>query len=121
MTTSELLTTIEGSILSDSAKQKIRAALAGHTEVTPELESFVKDVIHDDIADDFAEAGISDSMPEMQALDDELAGELDEIESDLSEGMTALESEFTDLDEQRKELAGLEDQVALQEVQESLQ
>jgi hypothetical protein len=120
MNISELTNHIESSELSDATKQKISALLQGQTEVTAELEASVRDIIQAEIDADFAELGITNDDPEIQALDAELAANLESVQKELDEDMAYVDRELNELDSMRKQVTQIEEQQQVMDLQNQL-
>jgi hypothetical protein len=120
MNITELLQKIQASPLSDATKQSVAAILAGHETLTVELEAQVQNIIQEEIERDFADLGISDDTPEIHAVDDQLAKDLQSVDDELSEDMAFVDEELAELDKMRKELNSLEDQQKINDLKEQM-
>ena len=109
MTIQELTQKITDSVLSDEAKKKINDLAATYTEVTPELEEQVKDLIQEDIDKDLAELGADDSTPEIQEAEAQLERDLAQVGSDLDADMAFVDKELAELDSLRAEVTAAEE------------
>jgi hypothetical protein len=120
MTIQELLKKIEESVLSPEAKKKIGDMMAGHEELTFELESAVKDAIQEDIDKDFVAVGIDDSNPEIQAIHAKLESDLAEVSTELNADMLFVDEQLSLLDDARKQITVLEDQQKIEDIKDGL-
>lgn len=120
MTIQELLKKIEESVLSPEAKKKIGDMMAGHEELTFELESAVKDAIQEDIDKDFVAAGIDDSNPEIQAIHAKLDSDLAEVSTELNADMLFVDEQLSLLDDARKQITVIEDQQKIEDIKDGL-
>jgi hypothetical protein len=90
------------------------------TEVTAELEASVRDIIQAEIDADFAELGITNDDPEIQALDAELAANLESVQKELDEDMAYVDRELNELDSMRKQVTQIEEQQQVMDLQNQL-
>lgn len=120
MTIQELTQKINESILSEIAKQKILAVINTYTEVTSELEDQVKDLIQEDIDQDFASVGIDENTPDIQAVQDQLEKDLHHVDQELDEDLSIMNSELESLNDLRKELNSSEEEHAIAQLRADL-
>jgi len=106
---------------SDETKAIIAKILADKTEVTPGLISEVKDILQKELDSDFSELGIDvANEPEAQKIEKEYVEELDKIEKDLNDDMSFVEKELNELEETRKTLAKVSDEIEIDKIKQSI-
>jgi hypothetical protein len=106
---------------SDDTKAVIAGILADKTEVTPGLVSQVKDILQKELDADFSELGVDlKDNPEFEKIEKEYASSLDAIEKDLNEDMDFVEKELKDLEEIRKQIAKVGDEIEADKIKQSI-
>jgi hypothetical protein len=120
METTNLLQQIKDSELSAETKAKILAILGNKTELTLEEHAQIMDLIQADIDADFKKMGVSDESPELDKLRVDLDKNLAGVESELDSEMKFIESELKDLDDMRKNIAKIEDDAEIADLQTKL-
>jgi hypothetical protein len=97
---------------SEETKSVIAQVLADKIEVTPGLVSHVKDILQKELDSDFKELGVDAANdPELQKAEKEYIAELDTIEKDLKSDMGFVEKELKDLEDVRKEVTKISDEI----------
>ena len=122
MTIQELQNFVAASDFSEATKAKIASILEKQPEVSEELFGQLREIMQGELDADFKEAGITDisSDAEMQKIDAAYVTKLDEIQNDLDKDMAFVESELNDLDEMRKQLTHVGDQIAAEDLRKSI-
>jgi small-conductance mechanosensitive channel len=121
MNIQELKEFFEKSDYSDETKTVLTGILADKTEVTPGLVSQLKDVLQKELDADFEE--IDSEMkndPEMKKIEQEYVETLDKIEKDLNEDMSFVEKELNDLEEIRKQITKVGDEIEADKIKQSI-
>lgn len=106
---------------SDETKSVISGILADKTEVTPGLISQVKDILQRELDSDFKEL-VADAKddPEMQRIEREYVEALGVIEKDLNSDMDFVDKELKDLEEIRKQVTKVSDEVQASQMSDQL-
>jgi len=122
MTIQELQNFVAGSDFSEATKVKIASILEKQPEVSEELFAQLREIMQKELDADFKEAGIADisSEPEVQAIEVEYAATLEEVEDDLNKDMIYVDSELKDLEEMRKQVVHIGDQMAIEDLRKSI-
>lgn len=120
MTITELTQKITESVLSDDSKQKILAVIQSHTEITPELEDQIKELIEEEIDKDLDELEEGDDDPELETAHNEHSAELEQIESELNEELAEVEQELRELDQVRADISKAEDAYKVMQLKNDL-
>lgn len=106
---------------SDKTKSEIAQVLSGKIEVTPGLFAQVKDILQKELDADFKELGVDvTNDPEAQKIEKEYVDELDTIEKDLNEDMAFVEKELKELDETRKQILKISDEMEAEEIKKKI-
>jgi hypothetical protein len=106
---------------SDETKAMISKILADKTEVTPGLVSEIKDILQKELDSDFNELGVDvTNDPEAQKIEQEYIEELNEIEKDLNNDMSFVEKELNDLEEIRKQVDKVSDEIEVDKIRQSI-
>lgn len=106
---------------SNGTKSVISGILADKTEVTPGLVSEIKDVLQKELDSDFKELGVDMANdPEMQKIEKEYVEALDVIEKDLNEDMNFVEKELKDIEEIRKQVTKVSDEIEATQIADKL-
>jgi len=106
---------------SDKTKSEISQILSDKTEVTPGLFSQVKDILQKELDSDFKEMGIdATNEPELQKIEKEYIEELDKIEEDLGNDMNFVEKELNDLEEMRKQVSKVSEEIEINNIKQSI-
>lgn len=107
---------------SEETKGVIAKILSDKTELTPGLFSQVKDVLQKELDADFKELEVDvTNDPEAQKIEKEYAEELDTIEKDLNEDMAFVEKELKELEETRKQIMKISDEMEAEEIKKSIE
>lgn len=106
---------------SDSTKSVIASILADKTEVTPGLVAQVKDVLQKELDTDFKEMGVDATNDvEAQKIEKEYMDELNTIEKDLNSDMDFVEKELGELEETRKQILKISDEMEAEEIKKTI-
>lgn len=106
---------------SDNTKSEIAQLLSDKTEVTPGLFSKIKDILQKELDADFKDLGVDvSSDPEAQKIEKEYTDQLDVIEKDLNEDMAFVEKELKDLEETRKQILKISDEIEAEELRKTI-
>ena len=96
----ELRQFIESSDFTPETKQKISVVLAGKAVLDYDTYAGVKEILQQELDDDFESEGIDVSEdPEAQKIEADYEAELGEIDADMKDDMDFVESETDALDE----------------------
>ncbi len=121
MTMQELKDLLLKGDYSDETKSVISGILTDKTEITPGLVSQVKDVLQKELDFDFKELGVDvTSNPELQQIEKEYIEALDVVEKDLNSDMSFVEKELKDLEEMRKNIAKVSDEIKTGQIADKL-
>ena len=105
----------------DETKATIAGILSDKTEVTPGLTANIKDILQKELDIDFKELGVdATNDPEAQKLEQEYTQELDVIEKDLNDDMAFVEKELGDLEETRKQVLKISDEMEAEEIKKTI-
>ncbi len=105
----------------DETKATIAGILSDKTEVTPGLTANIKDILQKELDIDFKELGVDTTNdPEAQKLEQEYTQELDVIEKDLNDDMAFVEKELEDLEETRKQVLKISDEMEAEEIKKTI-
>ena len=105
----------------DSTKSVIAGILSDKTEVTPGLIAQVKDVLQKELDADFKELGVDvTNDAEAQKIEQEYVEELGVIEKDLNEDMEFVDKELKDLEETRKQVLKISDEMEAEEIKKTM-
>jgi len=106
---------------SDETKSVISKLIADKTEVTPGLVSQIKDILQKELDSDFEELRVDvKNEPEFQKIEKEYAETLDAIEKDLNADMDFVEKELNELDEIRKKIVQVSDEMDADKIRQSI-
>jgi len=106
---------------SDETKIILAGVLDNKTEVTPGLISQVKDILQKELDVDFEKLGIDVSNdPEAQKIEKEYGETLTKIEKDLEEDMNFVEEELKELEEIRKKVDKIADEMEADNIKASI-
>ena len=109
------------SAYSDETKATIAGVLVDKTEVTPGLISEIKDILQKELDADFDELGEeASSSPEFKKIEEEYTTALDSIEKDLNDDMSYVEKELNDLEEIRKNVAKIADEIDADQLKQKI-
>jgi len=105
----------------EETKAVLAGILADKTEVTPGLIFQVKDILQKELDADFKELGLDPvNDPEAQKIEKEYVEVLDTIEKDLGEDMEFVEKELNELEEVRKKVAKISDEMEADKIKQSI-
>lgn len=106
---------------SDETKSVISKILTDKTEVTPGLVSQIKDILQKELDADFKELGVDvKNEPEFQKIEKEYIEALDTIEKDLNADVDFVEKELKELDEIRKKISQVSDEMEADKIRQSM-
>jgi len=106
---------------SDETKSVLASILADKSEVTPGLIAEIKDVLQTELDADFKEMGVDvTNDPEAQKIEKEYVEELDTIEKDLNNDMEFVEKELEELDEKRKQIVKISDEMEAGKIKQTI-
>lgn len=106
---------------SDGTKSVIASILSDKTEVTPGLVAQVKDVLQKELDADFKEMGVDTTNDvEAQKVEQEYMNELNTIEKDLNSDMDFVEKELGELEETRKQVLKISDEMEADVIKQSI-
>ena len=112
---------IEISDFSENAKLKMKKVLEGKTVMTPGLSNEIKEIMQNEIDQDFDEQGVDVSAePETQEIQKKYDSALVKIETDLAEDQKFVEEQIGEVEKTSKELAKIEDELKAEEIRKKL-
>lgn len=120
MTILELIQKINDSVLSDEAKKKIIEHAEQYSEVTPELEEKVRDLIQEDIDKDLAALEEGDDDPELASAFAEYQNELDGINNEMNAEMEIVDRDIKEITDMRAQVTQAEDAYKIARLREDL-
>jgi len=121
MNIQELRDFFTASDYSSETKATLSGILADKTEVTPGLISQVKDVLQKELDADFKELGVDiEGNEEAQLAQKEYNDTLVSIEKDLAEDMNLVEKELNELEEVRKTVSKISDEMEADKIRQSI-
>ena len=121
MTIQELRDFFAKSDYSVETKAAIEDIVKDATELTPGIVFQVKDVLQKEIDADFEVLGVDFAGdPKVQEIQKEYDTTLESIEKDLTDDMNFVESELGELDEIRKEVMAVSDEMEAEELKKTI-
>lgn len=121
MTIQELRDFFIKSDYSEETKTIIAGMLNNKTEITPGLIFELKDVLQKELDFDFKELGIEvENNEEAKQAKKEYDETLDSIEKDLGEDMVFVEKELKELEETRKIVSKISDEIEADKIRQSI-
>lgn len=106
---------------SDETKATLASILSDKTEVTPGLTSQIKDVLQKELDADFKEMGVDVKNDVLaQKIEKEYVEELNTIEKDLNNDMEFVEKELGELEETRKQILKISDEMEAEEIKKTI-
>ena len=121
MTIQELRDFFEASDYSIETKSKISDVLKDKTEVNQGVFFQIKDILQTELDADFKDLGIdAEGDEEAQRAKKEYEDTLNVIEKDLDDDMKYVEKEMSDLEETRKTISKVADEIAADDIRKSI-
>ena len=121
MTIQELRDFFIASDYSDETKSTLSNILKDKTEITPGIIFQVKDILQKELDADFKELGVDVEGDEgAQQIQKEYDEALEAIEKDLTEDMNFVEKELNELEEIRKKVSKVSDEMEAEKIKQSI-
>ena len=121
MNIQELKDFFAASNFSEETKATIAGILADKTEATPGLIFQIKDILQKELDTDIKELDLDEaSDPETQKIEKEYVEALDKIESDLGKDMEFVEKGMNDLEDLRKQVVKVEEEMEIEKIRQSI-
>ncbi len=106
---------------SAETKSILSSILSEKTEVTPGLTIQIKDVLQKELDADFKELGVDATNDiEAEKIEKEYTEQLDTIEKDLNDDMEFVEKELAELEETRKQVLKISDEIEAEKIKQSI-